>query len=263
MKICITCNNEKEINEFYKNKANKDGYNGKCKECTKEAVKKYREDNLEEVKERVNTYRKNNKDAAIAYNKKWREENKEYKKQKDREYRLSNVDKIKKRNKKYYANNKDILLEKSRNWIKENKEYKKRKDREYQVLNRDKRNKRHKERMNEDVVYRTSHIASGLIKASFKRNGFTKRSKTMEILGCTYEEFRIYLESKFEDWMNWNNRGLYNKDKFNYGWDIDHIIPMSTAQTEEDAIKLNHYTNLQPLCSKINRDIKKEKLDYK
>ena len=25
-------------------------------------------------------------------------------------------------------------------------------------------------------------------------------------------------------------------------------------------IKLNHYTNLQPLCSKINRDIKKDKL---
>jgi 5-methylcytosine-specific restriction endonuclease McrA len=46
----------------------------------------------------------------------------------------------------------------------------------------------------------------------------------------------------------------------NYGWDIDHIIPISSAGSEENIIKLNHYTNLQPLCSKINRDIKKDKL---
>ena len=61
--------------------------------------------------------------------------------------------------------------------------------------------------------------------------------------------------------MNWENRGLYNGD-FDYGWDIDHIIPLSSANTEEDVIKLNQYTNLQPLCSKINRDIKKDKENY-
>ena len=57
--------------------------------------------------------------------------------------------------------------------------------------------------------------------------------------------------------MTWKNKGLYN-GKLNCGWDIDHIIPLSTAITEDDLIKLNHYTNLQPLCSKINRDIKKD-----
>ena len=44
----------------------------------------------------------------------------------------------------------------------------------------------------------------------------------------------------------WENYGLYNGE-LNYGWDIDHIIPISTAKTEEEIIKLNHYTNLQPL----------------
>ena len=63
-----------------------------------------------------------------------------------------------------------------------------------------------------------------------------------------------------EFWMNWQNRGLYNGD-FNYGWDIDHIIPVSLAESESDIIKLNHYTNLQPLCSKVNRNIKKNKLE--
>ena len=59
--------------------------------------------------------------------------------------------------------------------------------------------------------------------------------------------------------MSWNNRGRYNGE-FNYGWDIDHIIPISSAKNEDDIIKLNHYTNLQPLCSKFNRDIKKDKI---
>ena len=56
--------------------------------------------------------------------------------------------------------------------------------------------------------------------------------------------------------MTWENYGLYNGE-LNYGWDIDHIIPQSYGNTEEEIIKLNHYTNLQPLCSKVNRDIKR------
>jgi hypothetical protein len=80
--------------------------------------------------------------------------------------------------------------------------------------------------------------------------------RTTEILGCTIEEFKTYLELKFEDWMNWNNKGLYNGTP-NYGWDIDHIIQLATERTEEGIIKLNHYTNLQPLCSYVNRDIKR------
>ena len=83
-----------------------------------------------------------------------------------------------------------------------------------------------------------------------------KSKKSQEILGCSFEDFKAYLESKFEFWMNWENYGLYNGE-VNYGWDIDHIIPLSSAKLEEEIVKLNHYTNLQPLCSKVNRDIKK------
>ena len=88
-----------------------------------------------------------------------------------------------------------------------------------------------------------------------KSKGYKKNLKTEIIVGCSFEELKLYLESKFETWMNWDNYGLYN-GKLNYGWDIDHIIPLCSALKEEDVIKLNHYTNLQPLCSKVNRDIK-------
>lgn len=58
--------------------------------------------------------------------------------------------------------------------------------------------------------------------------------------------------------MTWENRGLYNGE-LNYGWDIDHIIPLSSGKTEEEILRLSNFINLQPLCSKINRDIKKGK----
>ena len=97
---------------------------------------------------------------------------------------------------------------------------------------------------------------------SFKYINSTKNNKSIDILGCTFYEFKLYLESKFENWMTYDNYGLYN-GSYNFGWDIDHIIPISNASNIEEIYKLNHYTNLQPLDSKINRDIKKNKQFYK
>jgi hypothetical protein len=97
---------------------------------------------------------------------------------------------------------------------------------------------------------------------SLRERGYSKSRKTQEILGISYVNFCLYLESKFESWMNWENRGLYNGE-LDYGWDVDHIIPLDSAKNEEDILRLNHFTNLQPLCSKINRDIKKNVKNWK
>jgi hypothetical protein len=118
-----------------------------------------------------------------------------------------------------------------------------------------------KKRFETDPLFKLKGNIRSLIVMSFKYYGYKKNSKTSNILGCSFEEFKLYLEYKFESWMNWNNRGLYNGE-FNFGWDIDHIIPISSAMNDEELIKLNHYSNLQPLCSKVNRDIKKNKYDY-
>jgi hypothetical protein len=62
----------------------------------------------------------------------------------------------------------------------------------------------------------------------------------MNIIGCTPSFLKEYIENQFKDGMSWDNYGFY-------GWHIDHIIPLSSAKTEEDLYKLSHYTNLQPL----------------
>ena len=259
MKKCIKCNIEKDESEFYSNKANKDGLNGKCKLCTKEAVSLYREKNLDIVKQKVNNYRKKHLDKASEYSKTWRKENKEYKKQKDKEYCELNKDKLKEKKKKYYFNNIELIREKKKKYRLDNIDIIREKDREYAKLNKNRRNQRHHNRMKNDIIYYMYNIVRSVINDSFRRSRYTKKSRTYEILGCSFEEFKIYLESKFEPWMNWENRGLYNGE-LNYGWDIDHIIPLSSAKSEEEVYKLNYYSNLQPLCSYTNRYIKVDKI---
>ncbi len=43
--------------------------------------------------------------------------------------------------------------------------------------------------------------------------------------------------------MTWENKTL---------WHLDHIVPVSVAKTEQEIIKLNHYTNFRPLWAKEN-----------
>jgi hypothetical protein len=179
------------------------------------------------------------------------------------------------RNKKYYEANKEKIKETNKNWLNRNIDKMKLYYDEWSKSNPEKRikytktwsdknreqnnvnhNKRTKERRLTDPVYKLKCYLKTSIKRNLRDKGFTKNSKTHEILGCSFEEFKLHLENKFEPWMNWNNHGLYNGNE-KYGWDIDHIIPISSAKTKEDVIRLNHYTNLQPLCSKINRDIKR------
>ena len=192
------------------------------------------------------------KQARKEYMKKWREANKEYLAKWHREYRKANPDVNKKNTKKYRENNHDIAKQSSKKYKSNNKE----KIKAYRELYKTRRNELDIEKKKSDPLYKLKYnIRSGILKA-FKRTNNKKNNKTVVILGCSFEEFKKHLENKFEPWMNWNNHGKYNGE-INYGWDIDHIVPISTAKTEEDVIRLNHYTNLQPLCSKTNRDIKR------
>ena len=82
-----------------------------------------------------------------------------------------------------------------------------------------------------------------LIKNSFYKKNFNKPS-TLNVIGCSYSEFKIYIESLFQDNMSWDNYGE---------WHLDHKIPVSWSKDEKDLNDLNHYTNFQPLWAFDNQ----------
>lgn len=160
------------------------------------------------------------------------------------EWNKANNERRKEIQKRYREKNHEKVLAGKKVWRDNNKEY---------IL------MKFNEKMKSDPLFKLKNNISALIRGGMKYKGYKKNCRTTKIIGCTIDEFRIHLESLFEPWMNWNNYGIYIKDNFNVGWDIDHIIPINSANSEEDIIKLNHYSNLRPLCSKINRDVKRAK----
>jgi len=134
--------------------------------------------------------------------------------------------------KNYYNNNKDSVLKYKKEYYVENRELLIRKASDRKEF---KRKTSGFHRMKYNLRKRTS--------SAFKVNYWTKKSSNSKMLGCSYNEAKSYLESKFVDGMNWDNYGE---------WHIDHIKPLCSAETKEDLIKLCHYTNLQPLWAKDN-----------
>lgn len=181
----------------------------------------------------------------------------------DLKYYKNNIEKAKNASKKWFSKNIEKMKEYHKVYSKLNPEQRRKSVKKWATNNPEKiaikNNIYSKKRRKKDPLYKLKTNIRNIISKSLRVKEYKKNYKSEQILGCSFEEFKLYLESKFEFWMVWENKGLYN-GKLNYGWDLDHIIPISSAKTENDIIKLNHYTNLQPLCSKINRDVKKNKL---
>ena len=245
-KVCSRCESEKPVSEYYSDKNKKDGLCTMCKPCKNLGNKQYRENNKRNIIKGYKRHYENNKEKIAEYNKLYRENNKDAIKERNKKYSAENSDKIMAR---YWAN-RSTNLENMKRWKKANRERLSEYQRNY-----------YKERKAVDDIFKLRDNVRKTIYAAFKRKGYGKDTKTFEILGCPYEEFKNHIESQFEDWMNWDNYGKYNGEP-NYGWDLDHIKPSSLAESIEDIYMLNHYTNFQPLCSYINRDVKIDKVDY-
>ena len=248
-KKCSKCNNiYPATNEYFNIQKNgKYKLSSNCKFCRRKdhfnnkehynkLSKLFYEKNKEICKKNSQKHRKKNKNYYVNYNKEYYKNNKEEIIKSKKEYYKINKCKKQKYNKKYFIENKEIILIQKNNFTKEKKK--------------------------NNVFFKLKLNISSLIREAIKRKGYTKKSRTHEILGCTYEEFKNHIEKQFLPWMNWENYGKYNGEP-NFGWDFDHIIPISSSINEGDVIRLNHYTNFQPLCSKINRDIKRERVDFK
>lgn len=97
-----------------------------------------------------------------------------------------------------------------------------------------------KQRYKIDPLFRIRTNLSCRINRALK--GRSKSQKTLDLIGCTLEFLKQYLESKFQPGMTWENYTFY-------GWHVDHIKPCSLFDlTDPEQQKICfHYTNLQPL----------------
>ena len=164
--------------------------------------------------------------------------------QRRKDWREKNQDLYRQKKRNYYQKN--ILSERSR----DSARYKKNRDRkisyqrEYAEKNRDKlllsKREYHKRKMMECSLYVISKRIRSLVFSSIKQK---KSLKTERILGCTLNEFRHHIERQFNNGMSWDAMGKIH---------IDHIVPISSAKSEEDVIALNHHTNLMPVWASDN-----------
>jgi hypothetical protein len=235
-KICSKCKKEKEVCEFFTDKSKKDGYYSSCKEC--KII--YTKTRVDENKTYLKLWRINNPD----YRKKFLEKNPNYVKN----YYDNNKNKMIDSSKKHYNKNKESILPKVRisslKYYYDNCEIIKEKHKKYREDNRIKINQYVSERKLNDPIYRLSYVIRNRIRSFLKNKSIGKNNITFKIVGCSPEFLKEYLENKFTDGMSWELMGKYIH--------IDHIIPLSSAKTEEEIYKLCHYTNLQPLWAEDN-----------
>ena len=230
LKHCPKCNRDLTLDMFTKSNSLKDGLSCWCKECCHNSYvqnkdkrakwqKEYREKNREIILNKKAEYTRKNKAKKSQYDKEYYQKNKQRKIEYQKQYLEKNKDVIYMRNKKYADAHKEEVTEYKVNY--------------------------EKERRKTDQLYKFKGQIRHLIWLSFQRKNFKKKNLVSEILGCTEEEAQKHLYKTFFD---------------NYGYEydgkedvhIDHIVPLATAETEDDVKRLCHYTNLQLLKPKDN-----------
>lgn len=225
-KKCPCCSLWKSYSEYNKASKNKDGLSTFCKLC------KSQKDSM--------SYERN-KDKRKETNKKWYESNKERMSEYNRE-RLKD-ETVAKRTKEKQAEWR--LLNREYNLLKKKEYYEKNKIAIFEQMKEKKRNDPNA-RLKANLRSRVSMAVKGILKSA----------RTLELLGCSFEEFKSHLESKFLPGMTWDN---YGKD----GWEADHILPCDSfdlTDPEQQKVCFN-YKNIQPLWHNQNRR-KSNRLDW-
>lgn len=145
----------------------------------------------------------------------------------------------------YYEKNKKEILVKAKFSYLDNKDkiLPLVKERQKTEKYKKKRRANRKDRTEKDPLYKLRKGCSIRIWHFLKGAGKSKPTK--DLIGCSWDQLKKHLEEQFKDGMSWEN---WSKT----GWHIDHIIPLSSANTLEEIERLCHYTNLQPLWAEDN-----------
>jgi hypothetical protein len=175
-----------------------------------------------------------------------------------KEYQQIHKEEKKAYKKKYWEENKHRFVEQRKQYREEHREDMKRWHQQNYAKNRDKiiadGYEHKKKRLKTDPIYKYKEQIRHFVWLGFHRKGFQKPATTEQIVGCTAEELKVYLNETFYKNYGYEYDGT---DKVH----IDHITPLATAKTQEDVTRLFHYTNLQLLKAEHNQ-MKSDRLDF-
>lgn len=145
---------------------------------------------------------------------------------------------------KKYTKNKDSILEYKKSYYKDNKQNVLSRTKKWRISNIDLIREYHGNRVLSDIERVKASLRSRLNRAL---KGNYKSGSAIFDLGCSIDQFKVYLESKFQPGMTWGNYGLK-------GWHIDHIKPLDSFNlSSKEELKIAcHHTNLQPLWAADN-----------
>lgn len=147
----------------------------------------------------------------------------------------------------YKQQNKEKISEYNKKYKLEHKEDIKTYNAKYNIDNRETIQKRHtiylRNKRKTDPQYKLSVTLRNRVNKVL--NG-QKKKKTLELLGCSYNFLKDWIEFQFEEDMTFQNHGEI--------WHIDHIIPCHSFDLTDDneRIKCFNWSNLQPMYSKEN-----------
>jgi hypothetical protein len=162
--------------------------------------------------------------------------------------RLDKVDKglraskVRNRNYKRWVENKEVLLNKS-------KERRANRNSEQREVDRI-RNRLQKRSQYQKINTRIADRLRGTFGRALKRN--FKQSSAVRDLGCTIEEFKSYIESKF--YVRKSTGEIMSWDNYGSEWHLDHVKPLSSfdLSDKDQQLEAVNYTNLQPLWKEDN-----------
>lgn len=225
LKQCNTCKEEKSVLLFSPSFDGKFGVRGSCKGCCNKKAKDYRVRNRDIVLEKGKQHYYNNKDYYKNKHAEWVNNNFERNKENAKKYRDANKDRISKLSKEYNIRNKERIR--------------------LQV------NAYSKKKRSQDVLFKLKGNIRTRMRMFLNNRSIRKPESVIKLLGTDIETVKKHIEKQFKKGMRWNNYGA-GHDK----WNLDHILPLSLAKTEEDLARLSHYTNLQPMWAKENQEKK-------
>jgi len=171
VKTCNSCNEEKELTEFNKDKNSRDGHRNECRSCHKV------------------------------------------------------------QNAKWWSKNRERLVIKNRDWKHNNRK-----------KNLETTKKWQKKQFESNSSYALAHSLRTRINQAIRSD--YKAGSAVRDLGCSVEEFKQYIESKFEPGMTWENRGRWGNV-----WHIDHIKPLANFDLTDrrQFVEACNYQNMQPM----------------